>query len=392
MGRSFQVFLQDRPDVWTVLEPLGWTQAPDESSEFGTPHSFELEGDDWLAQVWAPTPMSAEDAPTGVSAVQSSLSWHVGASLQGETGLPFVIEAMEAIAKAGSGAVADEGVVWKPGRAEESLLVLELTETTGLESEFLAMTWWTVRPVFANRDDALGFLETLNRVLPEAIPVRWGGEPPAFRLEDEGLEGLARFIEHSSDSDVLGTTRSPISEFQISKVFWPPDIQRSDDPPSARSLKIEVGGSVLADPAGARRLSDAFRELSRATRPFYAEARLERGVTWGSHGERGRAEVPPLEPMRWVGFPRVAPMAMVVGPPYTAHWHDQGGAALHDMVIYSSQSWPDPPPGGVPVAAEDLLQEFDLRRVFERLPPSERLRKAVPMSVPPTWPFQRGLT
>ena len=333
--------------------------------------------------------MSAEDAPTGVSSIQDRLAWHVGASLQGETGLPFVIEAMQAIAKAGSGVVADEGVVWKPGRAEETPLWLELTETTGLESEFLAMTWWTVRPVFANRDDALAFLGALNRVLPEAIPVRWGDVvPPQFCLEDGGLEGLAHFIERFNDRSVLGVTRAPISEFQIAKVFWPPDIQRSDDPPSAWSLKIEVAGSALAPPAGARRLPDAFRELTRAIHPFYAEARLERGVTWDSHGERGRAEVPPLEPLRWVGFPRVAPLAMVVGPPYTAHWYQKSGAALDDMVIYSSQSWPDPPAGGVPVAADDLLQEFDLRRVFERLPPAERLRKAVPMKVPDTWPFQ----
>jgi len=43
-----------------------------------------------------------------------------------------------------------------------------------------------------------------------------------------------------------------------------------------RSLTIEVGASVLAQPGWGRQLSRGFRAVSMEMRPFYAEARIER--------------------------------------------------------------------------------------------------------------------
>jgi hypothetical protein len=77
-------------------------------------------------------------------------------------------------------------------------------------------------------------------------------------------------------------------------------------------------------------------------------------------------------------------MAMVVGPPYTAHWHDTGGTRLDDMIVYSSDNWPGPPPGGVPVASADLLQEFD--PWWKQTGTS--LDRHWPIDPPATWPFE----
>lgn len=92
--------------------------------------------------------------------------------------------------------------------------------------------------------------------------------------------------------------------------------------------------------------------------------------------------VPPINDRRWCGFPHVPPMAMVVGPPYTAEW-PHPGEALGDLIIYSSQSWPQPPAASVPVAPEPLRQEFDPRE--KRTPTS--LSGEHPAVPPPAWPF-----
>ena len=78
------------------------------------------------------------------------------------------------------------------------------------------------------------------------------------------------------------------------------------------------------------------------------------------------------------------PMAMVVGPPYLGFWQDDGGAPLDQLVLYSSDSWPDPAPGGVPVAAEDLLQEFDPYSVIT----ADSARGEYPTRPPAIWPFE----
>jgi hypothetical protein len=54
------------------------------------------------------------------------------------------------------------------------------------------------------------------------------------------------------------------------------------------------------------------------------------------------------------------------------------------MIFYTSDAWPDPPLGGVPIAAEKLLQEFDPRAVTT---PTSSWGE-YPEATPPIWPFQ----
>ena len=130
-------------------------------------------------------------------------------------------------------------------------------------------------------------------------------------------------------------------------------------------------------------MSTAFREISRLLRPFYAEARVEQITEW-NQDEPVINGVPPINDWYWNGFPRVAPMAMVIGRPYTNHWRDGGGSFDHGMIFYTSDAWPNPPLGGAPIAAEELLQEFDPRAVTT---PTGSWGE-YPKATPPIWPFQ----
>jgi len=377
-GPKFELFLAERVEVSAIVEPLGWGW----SEVMGC---FQLAGRDWDAYVYETTPMSWEDAPPEAVALQAGIAWHVEAGLDGsEVGLAKTLRALRAIAKAGHGVIADDDEVWRPGRSRRTRWSFPVSPLSSEAGRF-TMGWWTIDPAITTEAGAAALVETLGRVLPEAMPARWGDiEPYPLSFETEGPEGLARFI--ASQVDDLGRyrffgakLRPPFSEFSI--VNGGPPLGRFRPVPGLRNLQIEAGASVLRQPGWGRQLAAAFSALLRVARPFYAEARLDPNATW-DHGW-SIEQMSPLNPYHWWGFPHAVPMAMVIGPPYTGHWHDGGGTRLDDMIAYSSDNWPVPPPGGVPVASADLLQEFD--PWWKET--SSTLERHWPMTPPPIWPF-----
>jgi hypothetical protein len=382
MSRSFQVFLAERPDVWAILDPLGWERAGPSPMSDREPDRFDLEGRDWRAFVWGPSRMSFEDAPPQANAMQPGISWHVAISVDGsEKGLNRVMRAVRAIAKTGPGLIADERNLWRPGSSQRTRWRFPPTPLSS-EREWLTLIWWTVDSSLGTVPGAGTFVETLRRVLPEAMPVRWGDtEPFSQSLEHEGEEGLARFIQQRLIThDAPHTKVHP--PFRILSIHSAGLLGTESTLYDPTALRIEVGGSILHQAGGGSRLAAAFREISQVLRPFYAEARFEQIVEW-NQDEPVIGGVPPINDWCWNGFPRVAPMAMVIGRPYTTHWRGGGGNVDHGMIFYTSDAWPDPPLGGVPIAAEELLQEFDPRAVTT---PTSSWGE-YPKATPPVWPF-----
>ncbi len=370
MSKSVEIFLADRPDLAAVLEPLGWHKG-------GEGSTYVLDGPSWLATVWNASPMSREDAPPGVRKLQPDIAWHISAGVEGSNGgtKPFD-RAVRTLARAGHGVMADGAHAWSvTGRR----LLRGMPMSS--ETEYLKMMWWTADPRTRTEAGARALLGALERFVPQAIPRRWGHfEPPNKSVEQDGLDDLAREIAGLT-APALGITvfvtavQPPFSAFDVRLVGCLGERQPWEY--GVRSLTIEVGASVLAQPGWGRQLSRGFRAVSMEMRPFYAEARIERRVKWDPHrGGRLGSQPPPLAEQNWFGFPRIAPLAMVVGPPYTPYWVGQGGVRDGEFIFYLGEVWPEPPVGGIPVAAEPLLQEHDIS--IGRRPPNE---------VPAVWPF-----
>jgi hypothetical protein len=376
VSTTFQIFLATSVDMHAILHEFGWTRAPMSGPERG----FELQGRDWVAFAFDPSPMSWEDAPPAAVALRAGIAWHVEVAVEGsDKGLSKVMRAIRAIAKAGSGVIADEDNVWVPGSSRRSRWSAPISPLTS-ETEWLTIAWWTIDPATRTKDGAAAFADTLWRLLPEAMPVRWGEfEPFQFSLETDGQSGLARFMYSHRDDFLATKVRPPFAELNVHGPG--PRSYPHPQPHAMRIISIEAGGSVLRHAGWGRQLAIAFSALSLVVHPFYAEARLDPRVIW-HHGQRRMADVPPTSTYYWYGFPRTPPMAMVVGPPYTSYWYDGGGTSITDMMLYSSDSWPDPPSGGVPVAPDDLLQEFD-----PRWADGGGLRAEYPRKPPPVWPF-----
>jgi hypothetical protein len=384
MSRSFQVFLGEPFEIGTILEGQGWqrTQYAPLSAVY-EPDQFRLEGREWFADIWGPSPMSWEDAPPQATALLAGIGWHIEISLEGsEAGLDKVMRAVRAMAKAGRGVIADENSVWRPGSTRRTRWTRPVPPLRS-ENELLSMTWWTLDHSTTTQPGATAFVETLQRVLPEAVPVRWGDfEPFPLSLEKEGLAGLARYVQAAADGLVLTKVKPPFAELTIHPACL---LRHPPTPEGPMTLSIEAGGSILNQVGFGRQLAAAFREISRVFRPFYAEARLAPNTDSEDGWDHERQPyVSPVSGWNWNGFPRVAPMAMVVGPPYTSHWRTDGGTHEHGMIFYSSEAWPHPPHGGVPIAVDELLQEFDPYAVVTDTSSSGRH----PTRQPALWPFE----
>ena len=233
-------------------------------------------------------------------------------------------------------------------------------------AQSVRLTWWASDSEVGSGREVRGVLDAVHRVLPEALPVRWGGTEPPDRHLDEpgGLEALAERVHEILVSPIRVTlvtrTVDPCWEFDLGRVRVPAQPPRSSS--GMFSLTIRMDAAVLSTETFRLRLSAAFREIAVVTKPFYAEARIEPVIVAGA--ERYAAPESVTSPRRWAGFPHTVPFAMVVGAAYRDYWTDPGGESMGGMVVYSSDSWPDPPGGGVPVAPTGLLQEFDPRQIM----------------------------
>jgi len=387
VGRSLEIYLAERSDLDALLGALGWHRSDNES--------FALASRTWQAEIFSPTPVSILDVPAEAQALQAGIAWHVTGGVEGgEAGWKALSRAPRDIAADGHGVIVDESSAYSAGRRRR----IRGGASSG-ETEFVRLSWWSNHPTMRELDGIGSFVEALEGVLPEALPRRWGEfEPPSKTIEARGTRGLAEDIVESFAETIISVpgalitrTSAPFSDFAVEVPKCLGEERRGQF--GLTSFTIEVGGSILSQPGWPRQLSSAFRAVSLAVRPFYGEARMERGVTWNPlWGGRGGTDVRPVNPMFWYGLPRVAPQAMVVGPPYAAHWVDPSGEALgNEMILYDRTDWPELPSTVVPVAPEALLQEHDIR--IKLLPEfGNGMTGDHPTRIPEVWPFGTSAT
>ena len=155
----------------------GWL--PDKTGGAQHPSRTYLVGADPPARVFAP------DVPDEVTDLVPGVAWMVRLALEGvtTTGQRVLSKAATAIARAGHGVVEDpqQGVFRTPSgvrRYEKPAVSENVTVIT--------MSWWAPGGPLLTRDGVAGLYEGLERLLPEAVPRRWGlGElVPTNRYED----------------------------------------------------------------------------------------------------------------------------------------------------------------------------------------------------------------
>ena len=256
-------------------------------------------------------------------------------------------------------------------------------------TDVLCLGWWANGGPLLSRSGVRAMVERLAEVFPEAVPSRWDvDETYRYRLGDEGLEGLVDFVD-AHRSEVLLRAKAPARRIDL---YADPPSQR-DGEFRATCLQVELDISALDRKGASQRLPDAFEALGALIDPFYAEARIIRGIPKheGSPLFDPEVELYPFKWNAWWGLPVRAPFAAMLGRPYRQLWPDFGATQSAGLTVENPRPWHR---GLEPLswsAPTELCQVFDPYWAELAPPPWDRSQRGSqltnPTIRPPLWPF-----
>ncbi|MEA2536864.1 MAG: hypothetical protein QOF11_1098 [Chloroflexota bacterium] len=165
------------------------------------------------------------------------------------------------------------------------------------------------------------FLEIVRRVMPEALPSRFGlHEPLRFKLADP--TGEAEFLALWQPTTWLFFWKSKKPVFGGS-VGWSPD---RPAPPGKRpkvEIHIDINATAIEnDPATCDRVVEMFVTVAEELGAFYAAGYVTRGVLTGTRGAQWYGQGTEnfafdwINGPWWIGLPPKATWLTWFGPPY----------------------------------------------------------------------------
>ena len=226
----------------------------------------------------------------------------------------------------------------------------------------LTFSWWFTDGPLLTESGLEDFVGLLERLLPEAMPRRYGlFEPPQHQYSETGREHYLGFLHEHLDGIHVWYPHRPVVGVSMScSSSWGACRQGF----RANHVEIHLETEALRQPGWDVALDRFWRAASQAIRPYYGDVRtlegfLHMGATYGSDADTG------FHPVRgpwWTGIPRTAGHAIVLGEPYLDLWPRFAEAALaaDGLAFLSTDDWKTPDDvsdlvGGVP---EQLAQRW----------------------------------
>ena len=205
----------------------------------------------------------------------------------------------------------------------------------------LELSWWFDHERLFEPGAVERFLDVLQRVLPEAMPRRYGRhEPPAHQLAATGRDHFVELLTAHLDETVVWYAHRPV--LGVSKaIAHPPGWITFAGKPTFRCnrIAITVEATALEQPGWQVALQRAWRAISHELRPFFGDVRTLRGHLGGGRYSDGETEDHPIKSWWWHGVPTRLGHAAVIGAPYLAVWPQvAAGAALDDGLAFVSTS------------------------------------------------------
>jgi len=192
----------------------------------------------------------------------------------------------------------------------------------------LSLIWYMRESSEMTYDDLYSFLKYLERILPEALPKRYGDyEPPQFKLINQGFDHFCKFLHKSildgesiiwyPSKPVLSITMAAGSSNNRLGVTFP-------------YFEIEFDARILRDQSWSSLIQKLWRTISHKLNPFYGEVRFlknaiaSRTTYWCD----SLTEDSPTRRGHWMGLPQVLGPAIVVGPEYEKEWKEFSNFAM----------------------------------------------------------------
>jgi hypothetical protein len=252
----------------------------------------------------------------------------------------------------------------------------------------VVMTWWFLNDVMHKADGRRALLSLLRRLLPEALPTRYGEyAPPQHVFSKTGAAHLERFIGKHLDSVMEWYPSRPVVGVRVS---CPKPLGPGERGFRTNCVSIDVETTALAQPGWMENLLHFWQQMTFLLRPIYGEARTE-----GGYLRRGSAiYFEAAEMMKknrfakktrswfWRGVPRELGHAVVLGKEYQRLWPNfRIKAMIEEGFAFAS--------------TPDWSTKMDVSKIVGTPPPAIVLLPGEGMGTkqryPRSWPFAAPL-
>jgi hypothetical protein len=326
--REFDPTALGKPELW---------QHPIESH-------WIREGASWQISIFRSGKVLPEDVPTEIAQVLPGIQFLTDMSLEGR-GTAEAEKLLEASANQLAKAV--HGVIFDP--QEDTIRSAAGIKRFALPSKqesfsVLRLSWWFLKSPLLSRDGLESFLSMIERLLPEAMPRRYGlYEPPQHIFAETGKAHLLQFMSDHAHEMVVWCPNRPVASFHLGQ---PETVGATRSGFRTNVLDIEIESIALSQPGWPYNLRLLWRSVSTVLNPIYGEVRTHHG-----YRRRGGTIFPSMKDdldvtisWWWRGTPKRLGSAVVLGAEYQALWSDfLSHAALENGLAFASlEDWNSP--------------------------------------------------
>jgi hypothetical protein len=345
---------------------------------------------DWQIVIGSSVKVLFEDVPEDVARVVPGISYLAELNLE-PIGAPksahkLLSTVSKRLGKAAHGVVLDpqadtvitpSGVKrYRPQRRAERFSIL-------------ALSWWFTEGPLLTDAGLHEFVSLLERMLPEAMPKRYGlFEPPQHLYAETGREHFLGFLQEHLDDIIVWYPHRPVVDVSVScSPKWGAVRQGF----RANYVTVDVEAKTLEQTGWNTALDRFWRVASQVIQPFYGDVRTLKGFTrmGATCGSDIETDFHPVKGPWWIGIPRIVGHAVVLGEPYLSLWSRfvEAAQVADGLAFLSTNEWTTQEEvsnltGGVP---DTLAQRWIPKWVA-----TSYGGKAVNWNTeyPPIWPFE----
>jgi hypothetical protein len=342
-----------------------------------------LPGAGWQIVINASDKVLPEDVEEEVSALVPGIAYLTELNLEGKRtiqALKLLQSTAKEIAKHAHGVVVDPQSDRVTTPAGVTRFIPPKKEKT---FSIVTMSWWFLNGVMLKSAGRRSFLSLLERLLPEALPKRYGAyEPPQYLFAKTGMNHLERFMARHLDDAMAWYPNRPVTGVRVS---CPRPLGGGEDGFRTHLVEVEVESAVLAQPGWAEHLRLFWRQMTFLLRPIYGDVRTEGGYSYsgGTVYQDIKVALQEQYPFTtrswfWRGAPRKLGHAVVLGKEYLRLWPGfvRKATMENGFAFASASTWSD---------------KTDLSKIIGPAPKAITLLPGEgtgpKQKYPPVWPF-----
>jgi hypothetical protein len=330
--------------IWTSTPPDLPAALPDHQRWQLVGLSCTWSGRGWQIVAGPVHRVDPEDVPAEVHAAIPGVSHMVELNLEPSASpraaFQLLTRTAAALASAAHGAIVDPqtATVTTP-KGVRRYVAPPTSETL----DALTLSWFSYDAAVRSRGSIEQVIASMERWVPEALPVRYGPfEPPPFRYAETGREHLIDFLVGEQLGAGVGAgvwcPRRPVLEVSTflkggpSLMGW-----------RSHYVAMRIERSVLAQPGWKTALEGLWRQIAHVVHAFYADVRTLRHYRHGpaTAGEIVAGDRHPVCGPFWAGIPKAGGHAVALGEPYLSLWPEFRATAerARDIAFLSEEDW-----------------------------------------------------